>query len=106
MATPTRQEGAARSNASLQPRVEDVNTYVKDMLLEMETEFNEVGDSILGRMNEMGKRMDDLENSISDLMNQAGLEGPGNSSGEASSLAEPKGSPSNASQNSSNSAVL
>jgi hypothetical protein len=43
---------------------------------------------------------------ISDLMNQAGLEGPGNTSGDVSSMAEPKGSPSNASQNSNNSAVL
>jgi hypothetical protein len=44
---------------------------------------------------------------ISDLMNQAGLEGPGNMSGETSSImVEPKGSPSNASQNSNNSVVL
>ena len=33
-----------------------------------------MGDSIMGRMNEMNARMDELELSIGDLMSQAGLE--------------------------------
>ena len=33
-----------------------------------------MGDSILGRMDEMGQRMDELEQSIAELMDQAGLE--------------------------------
>lgn len=67
-----------------------------------ETEFNDVGNSILSRLDEMGKRMDDLDSSISDLMNQAGLDGSDPSSPSSS----PKGgSPTNATKNS-NSAVL
>jgi len=30
----------------------------------------------MGRMDEMGKRMDELERSIADIMDQAGLENP------------------------------
>lgn len=33
-----------------------------------------MGDSIMGRMDEMGGRMDELEKSIASLMDQAGLE--------------------------------
>ena len=33
-----------------------------------------MGNAILGRMDEMGTRMDELEESIAALMNQAGLE--------------------------------
>lgn len=38
------------------------------------TKFTRIGESIMGRMNEMNARMDELELSIVDLMNQAGLE--------------------------------
>ena len=38
------------------------------------TRFTRMGESIMGRMNEMNARMDELELSIVDLMNQAGLE--------------------------------
>ena len=41
-----------------------------------QTRFNDMGNSILGRMDEMGKRMDELESNIGGLMNQAGLEPP------------------------------
>lgn len=37
-------------------------------------EFNEAGNNMLGRMDEVGKKLDDLERSISDLMTDAGLE--------------------------------
>ena len=105
MATQMRHEDSpSPKKPAVQPRIEDVNAYCSEMLSEMESEFNDVGNSILSRMNEMGKRMDDLESSISDLMNQAGLglEGP-----EKDTMASPKGSPSNASKdNNTNSAVL
>jgi len=48
--------------------------------------FDDMGSSILGRMDEMGKRMEELESSIGDLMNQAGLETPAPT---AASLAPP-----------------
>eukprot|EP00428_Durinskia_dybowskii_P053167 CAMPEP_0170324476 /NCGR_PEP_ID=MMETSP0116_2-20130129/63075_1 /TAXON_ID=400756 /ORGANISM="Durinskia baltica, Strain CSIRO CS-38" /LENGTH=63 /DNA_ID=CAMNT_0010577453 /DNA_START=48 /DNA_END=235 /DNA_ORIENTATION=+ len=49
----------------------DVSSFVKDMLDDMESEFNQAGENILGRMNEMGKKLDDLERSISELMTDA-----------------------------------
>ena len=33
-----------------------------------------MSDSIIGRIDEMGTRIDDLENSISDLMQEAGVD--------------------------------
>ena len=36
--------------------------------------FDQMGQTILGRINEMGSRIDDVERTIGDLMNQAGLE--------------------------------
>lgn len=36
-----------------------------------------MSDQIITRIDDMGNRIDDLEKSIADLMNQAGVEGPG-----------------------------
>jgi len=36
--------------------------------------FNQMSGSIIGRIDEMGNRIDDLEKSISDLMEQAGID--------------------------------
>ena len=36
--------------------------------------FDQMGQTILGRIDEMGSRVDDMERTIGDLMNQAGLE--------------------------------
>jgi hypothetical protein len=44
-----------------------------------------MGDSIMGRMNEMNSRMDELELSIGDLMNQAGLESSSSSTSKSNS---------------------
>jgi hypothetical protein len=43
-----------------------------------------MGESIMGRMNEMNARMDELELSIGDLMHQAGLETKASSSSSKS----------------------
>lgn len=43
-----------------------------------------MGESIMGRMNEMNARMDELELSIGDLMHQAGLEAKASSSSSKS----------------------
>ena len=36
-----------------------------------------MSDAIIGRIDEMGSRIDDLEKSIGELMEQAGVEPPG-----------------------------
>mmetsp|Transcript_35507 Transcript_35507/g.40452 ORF Transcript_35507/g.40452 Transcript_35507/m.40452 type:complete len:95 (-) Transcript_35507:47-331(-) len=57
-----------------QPKV--LSMFVDEMLDQMQSKFTTMGDSIMGRMNKMGTRMDELETSIGDLMGQAGLEPP------------------------------
>mmetsp|Transcript_7099 Transcript_7099/g.20911 ORF Transcript_7099/g.20911 Transcript_7099/m.20911 type:complete len:103 (-) Transcript_7099:288-596(-) len=54
---------------------EDLSIFVQDMLDQMNESFVATGNTIIGRMDQVGKRMDDLERSINDLMEQAGLEG-------------------------------
>ena len=49
--------------------------------------FDQMGQTILGRIDEMGSRIDDVERTIGDLMNQAGLE-PSIGNMPASSLPE------------------
>ena len=48
------------------------------------SKFTKMGESIMGRMNEMNARMDELELSIGDLMHQAGLEAKASSSSSKS----------------------
>ena len=50
------------------------NSQVQSLLEQMQGRFQEMSDSIIGRIDEMGSRIDDLENSISDLMQEAGVE--------------------------------
>lgn len=52
----------------------EVTSFVQSMLDELENEFTEAENSMLGKMDAMGKRMDDLERSITDLMADAGLD--------------------------------
>lgn len=55
--------------------------FVKNLLEQMQSKFNTMGESIIGRIDEMGSRIDDLEKNISDLMDQAGMEQPNRSGG-------------------------
>merc|ERR1719397_2290240 len=43
----------------------------------MHTRFQEMSNSIINRLDEMGDRLDDLERSIGDLMSQSGLDQAG-----------------------------
>ena len=52
---------------------QDLNIFVKEMLEDMETKFVNTGESIMGRLEEISKKMDILDNNISDLMDEAGL---------------------------------
>ena len=53
-------------------------TYRLTLLLQLSSlqqqRFNQMSGSIIGRIDEMGNRIDDLEKSISDLMQQAGVD--------------------------------
>jgi len=54
--------------------IEDVKSYVSDMLSQMENDFHQSGNSLLDRMKHIGTQMDGLERNISDLMIDAGLD--------------------------------
>lgn len=43
-------------------------------MTQMQSRFHEMSEAIVARIDEMGDRIDGLEKSISDLMNQAGEE--------------------------------
>ena len=42
------------------------------MLKQMQDRFEEMSGNIVGRVDEMGKRIDDIEKSINDIMNDLG----------------------------------
>uniref|UniRef100_A0A7S4I6V7 Heat shock factor binding protein 1 n=1 Tax=Odontella aurita TaxID=265563 RepID=A0A7S4I6V7_9STRA len=58
------------------PEGEDLNVFVQDLLDQMQTRFSQMGDSILGRIDAMGNQIDELEHSVKDLMDQAGVDAP------------------------------
>lgn len=53
---------------------QDLTIFVQNLLEQMQHRFNQMSGSIIGRIDEMGNRIDDLEKSISDLMDQAGID--------------------------------
>lgn len=44
------------------------------MLKQMQDRFEEMSSNIIGRVDEMGKRIDDVEKSINEIMNDLGEE--------------------------------
>ncbi|GAX18437.1 hypothetical protein FisN_2Lu095 [Fistulifera solaris] len=67
MSTPSPSEPANKSN--------DLNLMVDDLLQQMQTRFDSVGRTIETRLQDMDHRMTELETSIQELMDQAGLNG-------------------------------
>ncbi|KAL3792991.1 hypothetical protein HJC23_011004 [Cyclotella cryptica] len=53
---------------------EDLDVFVKELMDNMQTRFSRLSDTILGRIDDMGSKIDDLEKTISELMDQAGIE--------------------------------
>mmetsp|Transcript_5189 Transcript_5189/g.9114 ORF Transcript_5189/g.9114 Transcript_5189/m.9114 type:complete len:133 (-) Transcript_5189:199-597(-) len=64
--------------ARVNGKEQDVTEFVSDMLSQMESEFEQTGNSIMDRMKLMGDKMNALERSIGDLMVDAGLENVNN----------------------------
>lgn len=63
---------------------QELTTFVQNLLQQMQTRFEEMSGNIINRIDEMAVRIDDLERSISELMQQAGAE-EGDSAGAAPS---------------------
>lgn len=68
--------GATSANTGVSADPQELTLFVQDLLEQMQTKFSTMGDSIIGRIDEMGSRIDELEKSISELMEQAGMDHP------------------------------
>eukprot|EP00635_Sarcinochrysidales_sp_CCMP3193_P004334 CAMPEP_0118889470 /NCGR_PEP_ID=MMETSP1166-20130328/383_1 /TAXON_ID=1104430 /ORGANISM="Chrysoreinhardia sp, Strain CCMP3193" /LENGTH=79 /DNA_ID=CAMNT_0006828061 /DNA_START=28 /DNA_END=270 /DNA_ORIENTATION=- len=53
---------------------QDLTVFVKNLLEQMQQRFETMSERIVGRIDEMGTRIDDLEKSIGELMEQAGVD--------------------------------
>lgn len=53
---------------------QDLTIFVKNLLEQMQQRFETMSEQIVGRIDEMGNRIDDLEKSIAELMEQAGVD--------------------------------
>ena len=54
------------------PSTKELNAFVQNMLKQMQERFEEMSGNIIGRVDEMGKRIDDIEKSINEIMNDLG----------------------------------
>jgi len=68
-ANPTAGAGGAQPQGT-----QELTAFVQNLLQQMQTRFQEMSDAIIARIDEMGTRIDDLEKSIAELMQQAGVE--------------------------------
>lgn len=53
---------------------EDLDVFVKELMDNMQTRFNRLSDTIVGRIDDMGVKIDELEKSVNELMDQTGAE--------------------------------
>lgn len=58
-------QDSSESNAN------ELTQLVQSMLTQMQQRFQTMSDTIIGRIDEMGNRIDDLEKSIADLVQEA-----------------------------------
>ncbi len=55
----------------------ELTQLVQQMLQQMQTRFGEMNNSIVSRIDEMGKKIDELEGSIGELIQEAQTENEG-----------------------------
>jgi len=67
------------------PSTKELNDFVQNLLRQMQERFETMSGNIIGRIDEMGsdwvtsgKRIDDIEKSIGEIMNDVGEEEPNN----------------------------
>eukprot|EP00607_Mallomonas_marina_P006352 CAMPEP_0182426804 /NCGR_PEP_ID=MMETSP1167-20130531/13322_1 /TAXON_ID=2988 /ORGANISM="Mallomonas Sp, Strain CCMP3275" /LENGTH=78 /DNA_ID=CAMNT_0024608497 /DNA_START=56 /DNA_END=292 /DNA_ORIENTATION=- len=70
-------DAEGRSGEAIPENAQDLTVFVQNLLEQMQQRFNQMSTAIIGRIDEMGSRIDDLEASISELMEQAGIEAEG-----------------------------
>ena len=78
MSTPTNanaaESGAAAVNSSPDAKSKDVSVFIANMLAQLEEDFSRSSDSIKQALNEMGDKVDNLEQSVYGLVVDAGLD--------------------------------
>ncbi|XP_009781865.1 heat shock factor-binding protein-like [Nicotiana tabacum] len=68
----------------------DMTVFVQNLLQQMQTRFQTMSESIISKIDEMGNRIDELEQSINDLRTEMGQEGSLSPSAALKSKDEPK----------------
>ncbi|XP_060197882.1 heat shock factor-binding protein-like [Lycium barbarum] len=68
----------------------DMTVFVQNLLQQMQTRFQTMSESIISKIDEMGNRIDELEQSINDLRVEMGQEGSPSPSAALKSKDEPK----------------
>jgi len=71
---PSQASGAAQPQQGRD--TQELTLYVQNLLQQMQTRFQDMSNSIVGRIDEMGTRIDTLERNISDLMQQVRIISP------------------------------
>ncbi|NP_001150088.1 heat shock factor-binding protein 1 [Zea mays] len=61
-------DGSAQSTA-------DMTAFVQNLLMQMQTRFQAMSENIISKIDEMGARIDELEQSLNDLKAEIGGEG-------------------------------
>lgn len=69
MADAAAKSGGAGAEVPAEP--EELTVFVQNLLQQMQIRFQAMSDAIIGKIDEMGGRIDDLERNISELMTQA-----------------------------------
>jgi heat shock factor-binding protein 1 len=70
------EEGGAQwisaAMAATTQKTADLTAFVQNLLLQMQTRFQAMSESIITKIDEMGSRIDDLERSIAELVKESG----------------------------------
>ncbi|XP_038996447.1 heat shock factor-binding protein-like isoform X2 [Hibiscus syriacus] len=64
-----------RNSDESKPNTADMSIFVRDLLQQMQTRFQTMSDSIIAKIDEMGDRINELENSVNDLKAEIGVDG-------------------------------
>ena len=73
MSTTSKKDTDSASSTSTNPT--DLTAFVQTLLDQMQTRFSQMSDQIITKIDDMGARVDELEKSISVLMDQTSVEG-------------------------------
>ncbi|XP_039127605.1 heat shock factor-binding protein [Dioscorea cayenensis subsp. rotundata] len=66
---------AGQESDNLQQSTADMTVFVQNLLQQMQTRFQTMSESLIGKIDEMGSRIDELEQSINNLKAEMGTDG-------------------------------